>query len=159
MTPPTIYSVDTSALLDGLERYYPEAAFPALWGKIDELVTDGRFLLSDEVWDEARKRDAAAKIWCDQHGKTSLVVPTDGVIVKEVQDILVGFPRLVANMKGRNRADPFVIAVARLRGATIVTGEGPDGTQKRPKIPFIAQALNVPCIRFLDIIRREGWTF
>ncbi len=27
-------------------------------------------------------------------------------------------------LKGRNRADPFVVAVARLRGATAVTGEG-----------------------------------
>jgi hypothetical protein len=159
MTSPTVYSVDTSALLDGLERYYPEAAFPALWGKIDSLIAHGRFLLSDEVWDEARKRDAAAKTWCDRCGKTALVVPTDAVIAKEVQDILVSFPKLVANMKGKNRADAFVIAVARLRGATIVTGEGPDGNQNRPKIPYIAQELGVPCIRFLDIIRREGWRF
>lgn len=159
MTPPVLYSIDTSALLDGLERYYPQASFPALWTKIDGLVTAGRLLLSDEVWDEARKHDAAAKSWCDGHGRVSLAVPTDAVIAKEVQDILVSFPRLVANLKGRNRADAFVIAVARIKGATVVTGEGPDGNQNRPKIPYICQQLNVPCIRFLDIVRHEGWTF
>jgi Domain of unknown function (DUF4411) len=157
-TPP-IYSVDTSALLDGLERYYPEASFPALWKKIDELIAAGRFFFSEEVWDESRERDAAAKVWCDNRGKNSLVVPTDAVIAKEVQEILVRFPKLVANMKGRNRADPFVIAVARIKGAVVVTGEGPDGNQSRPKIPFICQNMNVHCVRFLDIVRIEGWKF
>jgi hypothetical protein len=159
VTPPVLYSVDTSALLDGLERYYPEASFPALWKKIDELIAAGRFFFSEEVWDEARKHDAAAKTWCDARDKASLVVPTDAVIAREVQGILVAYPRLVANMKGRNRADAFVIAAARIKSATVVTGEGPDGNQNRPKIPYICQQLGVPCIRFLDIIRLEGWTF
>ena len=159
MNVPPIYSVDTSALLDGLERYYPEASFPALWGKVDGLVASGRFLLSDEVWDEARVHDAAAKNWCDTRGKGSMVVPTDAIITKEVQEILLGFPKLVANMKGRNRADAFVIAVAKVRGAVVVTGEGPDGTEGRPKIPYICQRLKIRCVRFLDVVRLEGWTF
>ena len=29
-----IYSGDSSALIDGLERYYPEKQFPALWGSL-----------------------------------------------------------------------------------------------------------------------------
>lgn len=37
MSRPPVYSVDTSALIDGLERYYPEDTFPALWERIDEL--------------------------------------------------------------------------------------------------------------------------
>ncbi|MEK7153667.1 MAG: DUF4411 family protein [Patescibacteria group bacterium] len=76
-----------------------------------------------------------------------------------MQGILGSFPKLVANMKGRNRADAFVIAVARVKGATVVTGEGPDGNQNRPKIPYICQQLNVPCVRFLEIVRLEGWKF
>jgi hypothetical protein len=62
-------------------------------------------------------------------------------------------------MKGRNRADAFVIAVARVRGAVVVTGEGPDGNENRPKIPFICQNLKIRCVRFLDIVRLEGWKF
>ena len=31
------------------------------------------------------------------------------------------FPRLVGAMKDRNRADPFVIALAKLKGAIVVT--------------------------------------
>ena len=69
MSHASIYSVDTSALLDGLERYYPEESFPALWDKVDELIAAGRFIVSEEVWEEARTHDAAAKTWCDAHGK------------------------------------------------------------------------------------------
>src|SRR5664279_2692870 len=154
-----VYSVDTSALLDGLERYYPEATFPALWQRVDELIETGRFFLSEEVWEEATVHDAAAKTWCDSRGKSILTIITDSAVAKEVASILAQFPKLVANMKGRNRADAFVIAVAKLRGAVVVTGEGADGTEGRPKIPYICQQLGIPCVRFLDIVRTEGWRF
>lgn len=157
--PAMVYSVDTSALFDGLERYYPEESFPALWARVDELIVAKRFLLSEEVWDEARAHDAAAKSWCDARGKDPMVVPTDVALAKEVQSILVRFPRLVANMKGRNRADAFVIAVGRLRGAIVVTGEGSNGTENRPKIPYICNQLGIRCVRFLDIVRLESWKF
>jgi hypothetical protein len=62
-------------------------------------------------------------------------------------------------MKGRNRADPFVIAVAQLRSATVVTGEGSDGTTNRPKIPYVCDDLGVGCFRFLDVIKAENWVF
>lgn len=153
-----IYSADTSALIDGLERYYRPAAFPGLWEKMDRLVADGRFLLSDEVFDEASKRDAAAKDWCKDR-KDQLVVPTDAEVVEAVREVLNDFPLMVKAMKNRDRADPFVIAVARLKGTTVLTGEGSDGSEKRPKIPFVCQRLGIDCIRFTDLIEEEGWKF
>ncbi len=158
MNRPWIYSVDTSALIDGLERFYPQETFPALWDRVDALIDQGRFLLSEEVWNEARERDAAVKAWCDGRDKTRIVVPTDVSVVQDVQSILATYPKLVKNMKGRNRADAFVISVARLRSGAVVTGEVA-GTEDKPKIPFICDRLNVQCMNFLDVIRREGWTF
>jgi Domain of unknown function (DUF4411) len=156
---PPSYSFDTSAIIDGRERYYPVDRFPALWQQIDDLVHVQRLFISEEVWEEAHKRDAVAAQWCDEHGKDSLVIPTDAAIAREVQEILQQNPRLVMNLKGRNRADPFVIAVARLRSATVVTGEGSDGTPARPKIPYVCQQYSIPCVRLLDVIRAEGWSF
>jgi hypothetical protein len=152
------YSADTSALIDGLERYYPEDHFPGLWERVDGLITEGRLIISEEVWEEAQTKDAVVKAWCEPR-KDSIVVPTDATVVQEVQRVLAGHERLVMNMKGRNRADPFVIAVASLRRAVVVTGEGSDGTENRPKIPFVCQDLGIECIKFVDVIRLEGWTF
>jgi hypothetical protein len=154
-----IYCMDTSALIDGLERYYPIKLFPGLWERIDGLVASGRIILSEEVWEEGRKRDEAVKEWCDSHGKDALVVPTDARVAKGVQDLLTMYPKMVADMKGRNRADPFVIVVASQQNAVVVTGEGSDGSINRPKIPFVCGEISVKCYRFIDIIRDEGWAF
>lgn len=154
----TCYSLDTSAFIDGLERYYPSATFGGLWEAIEGLIEAGRFLASEEVWEEIKKKDEAVKEWADPH-RTELFVPTDGTITAEVQAILTRFPRLVMSGGRRNRADPFVIALAQLRSATVITGEGMDGSERRPKIPFVCAEFNIPCIRFADLISAEGWIF
>ncbi len=159
MTDERLYSIDTSALIDGLERYYPEEAFPGLWEKVEKLVEAGRLFMSEEVWEECRARDLAVKVWCERVGKDALVIPTDARVTIAVQAILGRFPRITMQMKGRNRADPFVIAVAKMRGAVAVTGEGADGTVERPKIPFVCSQVGVQCVRFLDILKLEGWRF
>ena len=152
------YSADTSALIDGLERYYPVDHFPGLWERVDDLINDGRLIISEEVWEEAQTKDAVVKAWCVPR-KAAIVVPTDATVVEEVQRVLADHQRLVMNFKGRNRADPFVIAVASVRNAVVVTGEGSDGTENKPKIPFVCQRLGIECVKFVDVIRLEGWTF
>ena len=152
------YSLDTSALIDGLERYYPQDSFPALWERMDHLVEEHRAMMSEEVWEEIKSKDAVVQAWCEPR-KDVLISPTTVEVAREVQGILSTYPRLVMNMKNRNRADPFVIAVAKLRSAVVVTGEGSDGTATRPKIPFICEQMGIPCIRFTEIVTREGWQF
>ncbi len=153
-----IFSVDTSAFIDGLERYYPEDAFPTLWQHVDDLIDAGRLVASEEVWEEIKTRDEVVKEWAEDR-RDDLFVETDAAVALEVQEILVGHERLVMNLKNRNRADPFVIAVARLWDATVITGEGHDGSEKRPKIPYVCQEMDIECIRFTDLIQVEGWRF
>jgi hypothetical protein len=33
------------------------------------------------------------------------------------------------------------------------------GTERKPKIPSVCRALNIPCIDVLQFLRAEGWTF
>lgn len=151
------YSADTSALIDWLERYYPPESFPAIVGKIDELIEAGRLFISEEVWEEVQAKDEAAKLWCEPR-KDRLVVPTDSAVAIEVRSILLTHKRLVMGLKGRNRADPFVIAVAKQRNAIVLTGEQ-GGTDNRPKIPYVCEQMGIECVGFLELIRREGWRF
>ncbi len=122
------------------------------------LVDEGRFLMSEEVVEEIKKKTAAVSAWCKPR-ETRMVVRTTNAVANTVTEILDQHKRLVMNLKGRNRADPFVVAVAKIRGAIVVTGEGSDGTADRPKIPYVCAQLGIPCIRFLDVIRREKWRF
>ena len=153
------YSIDTSALLDGLERFYPEAVFPALWEQVDALIDEGRLLASEEVWEEAKKRTAVAKAWMEPR-LDALLVPTDEQVATVVRDILSdeNHRRLVMDGKGRNAADPFVIAVAEIHDSVVLTGEQA-GSLKRPKIPTVCDGRGIPHGRFLELVRREGWSF
>ena len=85
-------------------------------------------------------------------------MPTDSAVAIEVRSILQTHKRLVMNLKNRNRADPFVIAVANIKGAVVVTGED-GGNENRPKIPYVCSQIGAECIGFLDLIQREGWIF
>lgn len=153
-----VYSVDTSALLDGLRRHYPESIFVSLWDNVDDLVSAGRLLASEEVLEELKVRDDDALAWL-QAREDAMIVPTDRAVAAEVTNVLRAHPNLVKGMRGRNRADPFVIAVARLRSAVVVTGEANDGTSARPKIPFVCGELGIRCIRLLELIQEEGWRY
>jgi hypothetical protein len=52
-----------------------------------------------------------------------------------------------------------VIAVAQIKGATVVTGEGQNGSENRPKIPWVCAQLGIACISFTQLIQEEGWRF
>jgi hypothetical protein len=152
-----VYCIDSSAVLDWLERYYPEEAFPALIERMDSLINAGRLLMSEEVLEELVTKDEAAKRWCEPR-QAAMVVETDAAVALAVREVLREYPRLVGALKNRSRADPFVIAVAQLKSAVVVTGET-GGTADRPKIPFVCEQLAVGCIGFLDLIKAERWRF
>lgn len=151
------YSFDTSALIDGLERYYPQETFPALWENVDELIQARRLLISEEVWEEACHCDAAVRDWATPR-RDAIVVPTDEVITTHVSRIGQRYPTWTVD--GRNQADPFVVAVGLAHGAIVVTGERSNaGSDAKPKIPYACREFGVRSLSFLDFVRNEGWVF
>jgi len=60
--------------------------------------------------------------------------------------------------KGRNGADPFVIALAVARDGVVVTEEY-KGSLASPKIPVVCEALGVRCITTVEFVQDQGWTF
>lgn len=71
--------------------------------------------------------------------------------------LLADFPQLVDSSKGRNEADPWVVVVAELAGATVVTEEG--SRPRNPRIPDICRRRATSFCRLLDVIVAEGWRF
>ncbi len=157
--PSTIYSLDTSGLFDGLERFYPQSHFPALWERVDELISDGRLLMSEEAWSEATKKDEIARQWCEEISASRIqcVRKTNATIGAIAGSILADFPYW-ARLGHDNEADPFVIAVAEVHQAMVITGEKQGGPGK-PKIPYVCERRNVKHGRFVDLIKNEGWIF
>lgn len=153
-----MYSLDTSALLDGWRRYYPASEFPTLWQRIDDVIAEGRFLASKEVLRELEKQDDDLYGWV--RARPNMFVEIDEPIQLQVQEILRKYRGLVDTLTGKSGADPFVIALAQTRNPrlAVVTGEK-GGSPQRPKIPFVCQQEGVECLSFLEMIRKEGWKF
>lgn len=154
-----IYSFDTSALIDGLERFYPQANFPALWERIDELIDRGRLRISEEAWKEAVRVASSTKTWCEgaNANRSSAIHATDAAIGSVVGAIMSDYPQW-SRQGQKNGADPFVIAVDETLDGTVITGEK-DGGPSKPKIPYVCSERNVDCGRFVEVVKREGWTF
>lgn len=153
------YSFDTSALIDGIERFYPINNFPALWERVDELIDAGSLLISEEAWNEAISVDSALQDWCTESGaaRDRCVVPTDASIGAVAGAIAQQFPRW-ARQGTKNNADPFVIAVAEAHDCRVISGETNGGPGK-PKIPYVCQQRHVTHGRVVDVVTLEGWVF
>jgi hypothetical protein len=60
--------------------------------------------------------------------------------------------------KGRNGADPFVIALAVARDGVVVTEEY-KGTLASPEIPVVCEAFAVRRLTTVEFVHDQGWTF
>ena len=155
-----VYSMDTSALFAAFNERYPIENFPAFWLNIEELIKNDRLKMSELAFEEAMK-DSKVKQWCDQKGlKSYLQSEIDEAVQNKVRKILSQFPKLLDTRKGKSGADPWVIALAMIiQNCTVVTEEGTDGTEKRPKIPNVCAHFGVECIQVVELIKRENWIF
>lgn len=151
-----LYSFDTSSLVAGADEWLPVEHFPSFWDHMDELARSGRVLIIDEVIEELSKKNSAARAWCDKHRTVQVEISE---VIQEARRVAARFGELTK--PGRGRADGWVVALAMKRGATVVTDEKPTKSSgnKRPKIPDVCHALNIPVMPMRDLVRAEGWSF
>jgi len=148
-----VYVIDTSALLDGWARHYPPDVFPSLWSLIEEMIKVGELLSPDEVLVELSQKDDTVHRWAKAN--SAMFVPLDEDIQRATQDILDQFPRLVGAMKDRNRADPFVIALAKVKDAIVVTGERVSGLGTAPEFLSSATISVLVIVQYLSLLERK----
>ena len=151
------YCLDTSVLVEGWVRLYPKDVFPSIWGKIEEMVADGRLLSPDEVLNELKKQEDDLHKWAK--GQTGLFHPLDIDLQRATQEILTEFPRMVESGKSRHQADVFVVALARITGRTVVTQETPSVNSNKPKIPNVCKHYAIRCIDLLSLLREQNCNF
>jgi hypothetical protein len=154
---PILYSIDTSSLIEAWHRRYPRDVFQPLWDSIDDLIHRGTLRASEEVREELKRKDDELADWA--RDRPDLFVEVDERNQLAVRAVLEAYPKLVNTQRGRGRADPFVIALAKVTASTVVTNEVALGSLERPRIPDVCDALGIRCINVLGLIRAEGWTF
>ncbi len=155
------YCLDTSAFIAAWVENYPKDVTPKLWSDyLPALVKAGRLITPKDVLLELEKKagkDDGLCEWVKDH--SAGVIELDATLLIEGKRITNAYRRLLEHKPGRSGADPFVIALASVRNATVVTKEGFSGSMKKPKIQDVCRAEEIPCIGFLELIRKEKWVF
>lgn len=154
---PTVYSCDTSTIIQAWRRDYNPKVFVGVWQKLEAMVADDTLIASSEVLVEMKRKDDDVYRWCKRQSR--MFVALDDAIQTEAKAILAAHQRLIDTRNGRSGADPFVIAVAKVRNASVLTDERPSNSLERPKIPDVCKALGIECCRLSEVFERAGLTF
>lgn len=154
-----LYVVDTSALMDWHDRYYPEDTFPTLVNLVDSLIQAGRLESVELVHDEVKKMGSTSlQNWAK--ARSSIFDQTKNHLARAIA-VEGQFPTLKDPNAQFDEADAYVIALAQIRNAIVVTAETPAATKRKPKrsmyIPDVCSALGMTSISNLGMMRREGW--
>jgi hypothetical protein len=108
------------------------------------------------VLNELSKKQDELHTWAKQ--REAMFLELDGEVQAATREVLASNQLLAKDFAQRTHADPFVIAVARVRRLPIVTQEG-TGSEKRPTIPYVCGGLGIRTLTVVDFIREQGWTF
>ena len=157
----SIYTLDSSALVDWHVRFYPTDIFRTLVTSVESLIAEERFLAPMLVREEVEKIGTVELAeWMRR--QSDMIVPMVDVLT-HAQAIQRQFPGLLDPKAECEEADAYVIALARIRDGIVITGETPAAEKRRPRrthyIPDVCRELGIPCINFLGLMRREGWRF
>jgi Domain of unknown function (DUF4411) len=138
------YVMDSSFFLDLWKEDGPfsKEIFVGIWDAVEEGVGTGQIIAPKIVREEIRNtNDQALKSWISDR---------PGMFITFDQDQLASLTEVVCSFDGyaqeaRNLADPQVVALARVRGLTVLTSEKRVSTLgKNPKMPNVCEAFGVP---------------
>jgi hypothetical protein len=154
------YSIDTDSLIWAWYEAFPPIVpeFEVLWERTERLIGSGILMASEEVRHELSVKDGDALYeWARVH--PGLFRESDERVQRTARDILAKHRGIVDQAKGRSGGDPWVIALALVENATVITEENRNTrTPKiKPKIPDVCDSLGVRCIKFVDFVQEPAW--
>jgi len=136
-----------------------------VWRALEQLIDQDRLIAPVEVLREIKQRDDTLRDWAKSHKRMFQKNTPDLAVA--VQQLLRRFPKLVdAEAPTSVEADPFVVALAHLKGkehhfmqvrCVVVTDEkfAPNCT----RIPHVCEAYKLPYLTAHQLFVEEGCDF
>lgn len=105
---------------------------------------------------ELERQDDDVFAWAKRH---VTFMSLEDEIQASATEILARCPQLVNTRRSRSVADPFVIALARVQGLTVVTAERASRSSQKPRIPDVCAGVGVKGVALLGMFKELGWQF
>lgn len=158
-----MYLLDTNIYISFYDRYYPRKFFPSFWQQFTP-VFKNKIMIPDVVIAENQQSEWFRNDYvADNYTKPILshrnYFPQWQQVLQYISDSDNYNDQALTGERAWTHeriADGWLIAMAKKDGFTIVTAENPNPNlnpskpSKNPKIPDVANALNVKCIDMLD---------
>lgn len=150
------YVFDTSVWIH-IGRHHPSDIFAVtIWANLDNLIDAGDLRSPEEVLHELQNGyDSLAS---ELKGRSGLFVPLTPDVQAATNEVMAQCPTLSDQEGDRNRADPFVVALARTSDGAVVTGEKPrKAATGRMKIPDACNHFKIRYIDWFAFLREQRW--
>lgn len=158
-----IYLLDSNTYIEAKNFYYDMGVCPAYWIWLDEKYNSGVAGSIDFVGRELKDGNDELAEWAKLRGGHFL--SCDDIDTQHEYSRIVGHV-MAGNFNAANRdsfvakADPWIIAKAKVIGATVVTHESIVAPEtKKVKVPNICQVFGVRCIDTFSFLRETGVKF
>lgn len=154
------YALDTNVLIHAWRDLLPIDVAPGFWEQLEALGLDGAVIISTEVVKELEKRDDDLLAWVKE--RAFMHKESEEDVQSVVGDVLAvevneHKPSLVDPHRPDSDGDVWVIALAKVRRATVVSQEcSAPLAKKKAKIPDVCSALDIRCINLLAFMRESG---
>lgn len=143
------FVLDTSFLID-LKNGYPEESFPSLWTKFNTLCEVDIIISAREVRREIEDGSDSLVQWVKERPSMFMTpLPEEAALVGR---LLTENPNWVDPAGVKAQADPFVLAMAKVRGLPLLSHD-------RKQLLHVARILDVKCIKIPEFIAQQGWKF
>lgn len=148
------YCLDTMCFIL-LMNSYRRKTFPHIWKKLDPMIENRLIVSPLEVYIEITDRTDEISEWV-KRDKEKLFVELDEQQITTAKDILSKYKKLHDIKKTKFDADPFVVALARVKNLTVVSNERKTTVEAKQNITNVCTAYGVPCMPLLDFFDEIG---
>lgn len=156
-----IYCCDMGILIKlDFEFSFSKKAFKAIWEDIEGMINRGEFVSCEFLEEEVNRyagQHTFIKEWVAKY-KSKFIIPNNPEILTVAAQVInenlnTGFLKKKKWESGQNEADPYLIALSKVMGCTIVTTESKD---KLNKIPQVAEKYGVRSIDLYEFFDERG---
>lgn len=164
------FLIDSNSFVTPYRFYYAFDLVPSYWEELSRYAETGRIILLDIVKSEIEQGKDQLTDWIHEN-ESNLVIcnHVNAEIIEKYQKVLqhvqnCGFYNVKAlnTWSQANVADPWLIAVAAVKGYTLITNEVSAGSlsvktpSRNAKIPDVAKVFNVRTEPLFYMMRRLG---